>query len=208
MSCKLVIGQQPWLSLAADTWRRIDPSLDVREIEIDVNREYQFDLVKLPDDVLADTTAFVAWGPTFLNFQRFELMGELKKKGYKMPPLVSPTAVVSPSARVLENAWIQDFAFVGAASVIGFNSVIGMNARLLYQCVVDKSSWISDDVRLDSGVRVGANSVLGRGVQVAENVQIGKNVQIDNAINILSDLPDGRFNLGETRLEGQIIRLS
>jgi hypothetical protein len=208
MTSKLVIGKQPWLALASDAWKKSDPALDIIEFEVGLTLDYRFDLGTIPDSDAANITAFVAWGPDFLNFQRLELVGELKKLGYKMPPLICQTAIIGGGARVMENAWIQPFVFVGSNSVIGTNSFIGMHTSLLYACEIDKSVWIGANVRLGAGVKVGAHSLLGDSIYVADQISIGKNVRIDKACDIVCDWADGQFSLQNSGLQGKIIDLS
>ena len=208
MPYKLIVGKQPWLSLAAEDWKRSDPDLQLHEIEVSLEKNYQFSPLELPNPVNKNHTAFVAWGPDFLNFQRLELMTMLKMCGFKMPPLISANAIVYQSAQINENAWIQPFAFIGPNSTVGVNSVIGMYTTLYYSCAIGKNTWIGSNVQMGSSVEVGSNTLLGSGVRVSDNSKIGKNSRIEDERVITGDWLEGQFSLKISNLEGRIFDYS
>jgi UDP-3-O-[3-hydroxymyristoyl] glucosamine N-acyltransferase len=208
MYSKFIVGAHPWLALAIEDCRLADTDVEVVAIPVDLDAEYRFVLDEVPKKVQTGATAFVAWGPKFLNFQRLELMGELKKLGYKMPPLISPCASVSSTAKIMENAWVQGMAFVGPGVSVGTNSVIGIQASLLQNCIIDKNVWIGARVSLSDGVTIGSNTILGDGVEVLSNVAVGKGACIERPAKIAELWPDGKFSLNASKLDGAIIDLS
>lgn len=203
---KVILGQSPWLEMAVEDWLQVQPGLAIRSVEVVLDRSHGFDLSSVLDGLdPATTTGFVAWGPKFLNFQRLELMGELKKRGFKMPALVHPSAQVSPSATCQENAWIQAQAVVGPQVTIGMNAHVGLGARLGAHSALGNHAWLDQDARIGARARVEANAVVGEGVEVAEGVRIGRQACIETAGRISADWPDKAFRLRRSGLVGHII---
>ncbi len=202
---KVILGQAPWLEMAAEDWLQAQPGLSLTQVEVVLDRSYGFDLSALDDLDPSTTTGFVAWGPKFLNFQRLELMGELKKRGFKMPALVHPSAQVSPTATFQENTWIQAQAVIGPQVTIGLNAHVGMGARLGAGSQVGNHAWLGQDVRLGAQARVEAQAVLGDGVMVADAVRIGRQTCIETPGLITTHWPDKAFRLRSSGLVGQII---
>ena len=140
-------------------------------------------------------TAFVALGPQFLNFRRFELMGLVKAMGFKMPPLVCRGAVVAASAQVGENSWIGAGALVGADAQLGFNCVLGAGAQVGAGSRIGHSVWLAPGVLVGTACTVGAHATLDMGVLVANGVQIGKQCVLQKPGRVAADVPAKRFHL-------------
>ena len=65
---KFIIGQSPWIEMATEQWLASHKNLDIEPIEIDLNKEYKFDLQKILNLNPENSTAFVAWVQIFLIF--------------------------------------------------------------------------------------------------------------------------------------------
>jgi hypothetical protein len=205
-SHKVILGQSPWLEIATEDWRQVQPGLSIQSVEVVLDRSHGFDLSSVLDGLdPATTTGFVAWGPKFLNFQRLELMGELKKRGFKMPALVHPSAQVSPSATCQENVWIQAQAVVGPQVTIGMNTHVGLGARLGAHSALGNHAWLGQDARIGVRARVESHAVIGDGVDVADGVRVGRQACIETMGRITVDWPGKSFRLQCSGLAGQII---
>jgi len=180
-SLKYVIGAGLLLDKALANWHDADATQALVRVEIGQKPDYGFDLSAL-DAVTPETgTAFVAWGPQFLNFRRLELMGLLKERGLKMPPLLCTGAVVSPQATIGENTVVGAGSTVAATARIGFNCVIGEGCRIGFGSRVDASVWMGDDVQVGMQARVGSNSVLGNRTSVAQSATVGRFCVLDSS---------------------------
>ena len=180
MPCKHVVGTGALLDWAVAAWREAAPALEIRPVRLDQDRLHAFDLRVLDDLANGDgTTAFAACDPQFLNFRRFELMGELKARGFSMPALVCPGAIVAATAVVGENAVIGAGAIVGHGCHVGFNAFIGAGANLGSASRIGSSAWIEAGVLVGRDVKIGANTTIGHGVIVADALTIGKLCIID-----------------------------
>lgn len=202
---KVILGQSPWLETAAEDWVLSEPGISLRLVNVVMDRDYAFDLIALEEFNPSFSTAFVAWGPRFLNFQRLELMGEFKKRGFRMPALIHPSAVVSPSATIQENVWIQAHSVVGPQAKVGLNVHVGAGARLGAYGQLGNHAWVGQDVRIGTSTRVEAHAILGDGIVVADAVRIGRQARIEIAGVIEEDCPDKSFRLRCSGLHGQII---
>jgi acetyltransferase-like isoleucine patch superfamily enzyme len=202
---KVVLGQSPWLEMAAEDWLLVEPGVTIRKIEVDMDRQYAFDLAALAEIDPQSCTAFVAWGSEFLNFQRHEMWGELKQRGVRMPPLVHPAAHVSPSATIQENVWVQAHALIGPQATVGLNAHIGLGARIGAHAQLGNHAWIGQDSRVGVGAHVEAHATLGDGVVVADAVRIGRQAYIEVAGVVREDWPEKAFWLSRSGLRGQIV---
>lgn len=176
---KLVIGSGPMLRQALQAWAEMEPAQTLHAIDVGQDAHYRFDLQALAEALAqpcegAERTAFVAWGPQFLNFRRLELMGELKARGLKMPPLVSRHAIVAADAVVGENCAIGAGSVIGHGCTLGYNSVVGAGCILGAGTQVGPSAWITDGVQVGSGCRIGSQATLGQGVILADGVSVGR----------------------------------
>lgn len=176
---KYVIGSGALLEWAMAAWAEASPEESLHALDIAQDGSYSFDLGVLSSISPAHATAFVIWGPQFLNFRRLELMGELKTRGFKLPPLVCRSAMVARGVSVTENCSIGPGAVISHGCKIGFNSHIGAGALIGSGAQVGSSTWIADGVQIGSKVRIGNNATLGAGVLVADGVSLGRQCVLD-----------------------------
>lgn len=181
---------QPHVHWALLAWQEIEPDTDYRLVEINQDDSYRFDLKQLDDLPREKCTAFVAQNAQFLNFRRYELMAELKARGFSMPPLIEKGAIAAATAKVSENSWIGAGAILGQACTIGFNTVIGSGANIGYGAKVGNSVWIEAGVLIGPNAKIGTHTTLGQGIIVAAGVDVGKQVALEKpgkiAVNVLS----------------------
>jgi UDP-3-O-[3-hydroxymyristoyl] glucosamine N-acyltransferase len=207
MFSKIILGAEPWLSMAIEDWQLIEPGSKLIPIEIKLNKNFVFDVSQLDEYHAGEATGFVAWGPDFLNFQRLELVGQLKKKGFKMPALIHPSAQVSASAKCQENVWVQALSYVGPNTFLEFNSCISVGTKIGSSVSIQKSVWLGQSSIIKSGATVGAHSALGDGVQVLNNINIGRQVRIDSACVVDKDVPEKTFRIRNSNLQGVIVKI-
>ena len=207
MLSKVLVGQSPWLEMASDDWALSQPDTLIHCVEIAPDEQYGYDLGELDQFDPENSTAFVAWGPDFLNFQRLELVGELKKRGFKMPPLIHPHALLSPSVQCQENVWIQALAMIVPKVEIAMNACIGIGSCIGAFNDIGKSVWIGNNTNFAAWVKVDAHAVVGPRVEVAERVRIGRQACIEVPQRIEKDWPEKSFHLQTGNLRGRIIDL-
>lgn len=207
MPSKIVLGTDPWLSMAMEDWRLVEPFADLIPIEIKLDKNYLFELPSLEEFESEGVTGFVAWGPEFLNFQRLELYGELKKRGFKLPPLIHPSAQVSPSAKIQENVWLNALSQLGPRSQIEFNCCVCLGAAIGSDVIIKKNTWIGQYSKVKNAAIVGSHTLLGDGVTVNSNISIGRQVRIESSLIIEMNVSDKNFQINASNLKGEIIKL-
>ncbi|MDP4075698.1 DapH/DapD/GlmU-related protein [Acidovorax sp. A1169] len=193
MPSKYVIGSGALLEWAMAAWTEAAPEETLHPLDVVQDGNYTFDLSALNGISPADATAFVAWGPQFLNFRRLELMGEFKTRGFKLPPLICRTAVVAPGVSIGENCAIGAAAVISHGCKIGFNSHIGDGVVVGSGAQVGSSTWIADGVQIGSTARIGNNATLGLGVLISEGLTIGRQCILDRPGMQLKPLADKTF---------------
>lgn len=179
MLSKIVVGCGDALELALASWREAAPALQTEAIALSQDASYRFDLSVLDKFDASQTTAFVALDHQFLNFRRFELMGEMKSRGFKLPPLVCRGALVAADVHIQENCLIGAGAIIGCNSRIGFNTVVGAGTNVGMGCEMGNSVWIEPGVLLGRRVKIGSNATVGGGVRLHDTVEIGRQCIID-----------------------------
>lgn len=192
---KLVIGRGRLLAAAAAIWRELLPDARVEAVEIAEDADYTFDLSPLEAVARAGAggSAFVALGPQFLNFRRFELMAALKERGLRTPPLVEPGARVAADAVVGECAWVGAGAVVGPGARIGYASHVGAGTLIGAGSTIGNSVWIERGVIVGDDCRVGNNSIVGRGVVLDDGVEVGRLCVLDRPARHDRDVPARTF---------------
>ena len=193
LSKKYVIGNGLLLEWAMASWAEVAPDQKLHAIDVGQDGDYRFDLCSLAELSPHDATAFVAWGPQFLNFRRLELMGELKARGFRMPPLICRGAIVAASATLGENCAVGAAAVVGTGCKVGFNSYIGAVALVGSGAHLGSSVWVADGAQIGTGARIGTNSMLGRGVILSDGVIMGRQCILDIPGRQMTPLADKVF---------------
>lgn len=171
---KYVVGGGSMLHWVMAAWADAAPDTVLHSVDVGQDAHYRFDLGALDGLATAEATAFVAWGPQFLNFRRLELMGELKARGFRMPPLVCRGATVAASATLAENCMVGAGTVIGESVKLGFNTQVGSRCLIGHGTKIGTSAWIADGVQVGSGCSIGANSTLGAGVVLAEGMAVGR----------------------------------
>ncbi|KLD74687.1 hypothetical protein FZ025_04295 [Xanthomonas hyacinthi] len=192
---KYLIGSGALLQWALAAWAEVAPDSVLHPVDIGQDQDYRFNLGALPALADADTTAFVAWGPQFLNFRRLELMGELKSRGVKMPPLICRGALVASGARIGENCMVGAGAIVAAHCDIAYNAWIGTAARLEYGVKIGASAWVEAGVFIGAEASIGSHATLGGHVDIAAGVRVGKRCTVEVPGCYRSDIAVGTHHL-------------
>lgn len=172
---KWIVGAEPFLGAAQAAWRALAPDTPIVALAVGQDAAYAFDLSGL-EAMSADAgaSAFVAFGPQFLNLRRFELMGLLKERGLSLPPLVTSGAMLVDGVRPGENSWIGAGAILGAGTRVGFNCFVGAGVLIGEGGVLGNSCWIEAGAVLGRGCKVGANAIIGRGVILDDGAEVGR----------------------------------
>lgn len=190
---KYIVGNGHLLEWALAAWAEVEPGTTLHAIDVGQDSDYRFDLQALDRISAQGATAFAPWNSQFLNFRRLELMGELKARGFRMPPLVCRTATVAANVRIGENSMVGAGAVVEAGCQIGINCRIGALASIGPASRLGNSAWLADGVRVGATARIEANAILGWGVIVQDGVTIGRQCVLDVEGRRALDMPAKTF---------------
>jgi UDP-3-O-[3-hydroxymyristoyl] glucosamine N-acyltransferase len=205
MPFKLIIGEEPWLSIAVEDNLLVDSTQDITAIPLNINSEYKFDLSFLEDFDPKKYTGFIAWGSSYSNFQRLDLMGELKKKGFRLPPLINPNAQVSANLKILENSWVQSGCVISSNVTIGYNVCLCMGVKVGPNTHIGNSTWIGENSSIGYMCNINSNVTLGSMVTVKDSLKIGNQVIIEHPMVVEENLQDKKFFLKTGNVIGEII---
>lgn len=204
MVSKFIVGIEPFLSQAAAQWSDAEPGISFSKHEIKLDREYKFNLDFLASYSPSEVTGFVAWGNDFLNFQRWELVGELKKRGFRMPSLIHPSVVCATEALIGENSWIMPQAAIFPDVKIGLNCVIGFATNIGTGVFLSNNVWIGSYSTIGHKCVVNSHVTIGDFVRVNDGIKIGRYAIRELPTHIKSDVSDRSFSLSQGSLFGNI----
>jgi len=207
MNYKIILGKEPWLSMALEDWSLLEKDCRLIPLKIDLATDYSFIMPEVHRYDTDTTTCFVAWGFDFLNFQRYEIVGKLKNIGFSLPPIIHPSAVVSDSLIIRENSWVQAFCEIEPSVKIGMNTVISKKTIIGFQSVIGNNSFIGSKVNIKNDVKVGANVYLGDGVTIHSNLVIGDKCHLEFPEHISGHIINNSFAFATSNLSGSIISL-
>jgi len=192
---KVIVGVEPWLSMASEDWRAFDPEIKIISINIGISQDYQFILPDLKGFSPNKYTFFVAWNHDFLNFQRYELMGEILKLGFKMPPLIHPSAILSRTCKIFDNSWLHCNSIIRANVTIGINSCILPGSHIMANTILNKNVWIDERVTIGHDVVIGSNVYIGPNMTTTNNIKISRNSRIMRVRHLCEPVQDNYFEI-------------
>jgi acetyltransferase-like isoleucine patch superfamily enzyme len=187
-SKKYIIGKGDLLEHAISDWKDLDTGDILIGVEISLKEGRIFDLSSLYRLSPDNATAFIAWGSDFMNFQRLELFMELKKLGFKLPPLISQNSHVSRNVKLSENVYLNSGVQISEGVTIGMNTVIMSNVVIDSNVEIGNSCFIDSGVIFKERVRVAEHCIIGPSTLLSELVSIEKFCFIDTASKISSDI--------------------
>lgn len=205
MNSKLILGIEPWLSLAAVYWTEAVPGISCRTHQVSLDAEYKFDFNFLASYPSSEMTGFVAWGNEFINFQRWEIFGELKKRGFKLPPLIHPNAIGADPKSVGENSWISPQTVISPNANIGINSVIGIATIIGSGVTIKNNVWVGDNSSIGYKCEIDSHVIIGNCVNIDPQIKVGKFSIREVPGRIHSDVDNRSFNFLLNDLQGTII---
>jgi len=192
---KVILGTEPWLSMASDDWKDASPDIDLTVIDVDISRGYNFILPDLTIFSPTEYTFFVAWHYDFLNFQRYELMGEILKRGFKLPSLIHPSSTVSKTSKVGDNTWIHGNTIINSNASVGLNSCILSGSHIMPNALLGKNVWVDQRSTVGHDVVISSNVYIGPNISIKNNIKIGKNCKLERPGYWANSVPDNFFEI-------------
>lgn len=128
--------------------------------------------------------------------RRIQLYDLVKKLGFNLPTIVSPTAYVSRHATIGVGTIVMHGAIVNAGASIGDNCIINSCALIEHDAKVGDHCHISTGAILNGGVNVGAGSFIGSGSVVKHGITIGNRCVVGMGASVRHNLSDQMFFTG------------
>jgi acetyltransferase-like isoleucine patch superfamily enzyme len=123
-----------------------------------------------------------------LNDFRRDRHGEGRARGYSFASFIHPSThnmaqTIGENCFILENCILQPFARIGAGVIIWSSTHVGHHA------IVEDFCFLSSQIGLASGVRIGAGSLIGGQVGIDNGVTVGPGSYIESRAMIRRDVP-------------------
>ena len=123
-----------------------------------------------------------------LNDFRRERHSEGRARGYRFASFIHPSthnmaAAIGENCFILENCILQPFVRIGEGVIIWSGTHIG------HHTVIEDFCFLSSQIGLASGVRIGAGSLIGGQVGIDNGISIGPGTYIESRAMIRRDVP-------------------
>lgn len=125
------------------------------------------------------------------NEKRAEYFHILKEMGFRLPPLVHPTAIVENSVPIGDGTVICLGAIICTGTKLGQGCLVNTGSSLDHESVLDDFVHLAPRVAVAGRTQIGAGTFVGMGSIVAEYLTIGRNVTIGASSVILRNVADG-----------------
>lgn len=140
-----------------------------------------------------DFDAFVAIGYADGNRARQSLIAELKSRGYRLPPVVSP-GVATHGKELAENISISAGAVIQPYCDIGAGTIVRAGAILPHHGTVGDACYIGPGAVVGGRCHLGQRVFLGLGARVRDGLTIADDVSVGMASVVTKDLIEpGRY---------------
>lgn len=118
-------------------------------------------------------SAVIGVGNINVSNQRARIKDKLEELGFKLPVIVSKTAIIADSVRLGNASFIADGAIVGTGTEVGQCVIVNTASSIDHDCVIEDFVHIAPGVTICGGVSVGKNSFVGAGAVVIQGIKIG-----------------------------------
>jgi|TARA_B110000211_G_scaffold228514_1_gene284854 sugar O-acyltransferase (sialic acid O-acetyltransferase NeuD family) len=103
---------------------------------------------------------------------RYNLFKKLKKKGFRMPKIISPYAHISKHASVGEGTIVMHNAVINAGASIGKNCIINSSSLIEHDVTIGDHTHISTKAVINGGSKIGSKVFFGSSSVTKENIRI------------------------------------
>ncbi|MEA3352451.1 MAG: acetyltransferase [Campylobacterota bacterium] len=130
------------------------------------------------------------------NIIRTKIYNNLKKAGFKIATLISPSAIISPSAKVEEGSVVMPNVVVNAKAFISKGVILNTAAVVEHECVIEEFVHISPNCALAGDVKVDSYTHIGIGTNIIQGIYIGKNTIIGAGSTVVNNIGDNKKGYG------------
>lgn len=158
-------------------------------IEHELHNEFMGHSVIATDDDLPKLAqqyqnALITVGQIESAFVRQRIYEQALNLGFKLPTIISPTALVSRYAVVGRASIIMHGATINAGAKIGNNCIINTNALIEHDAKVADHCHISTGAIVNGSANIGIGSFVGSGSIIKQGITLGGNCLVGMGIAV------------------------
>jgi len=128
------------------------------------------------------------------NFKvRERLFNKVKKLGFHLPYIKSPSAYISKHSKIGEGTIIMHGAIINAGSTIGKNCIINTNSLIEHDVVIGDHTHVSTRATVNGNVLVEKKVFVGSRSVIKNNIKIGQGSIIGASLYIKKNLPENSY---------------
>ena len=135
--------------------------------------------------------AFIGIGFIKDSDKRFNLFKKLKKIGFYLPVVTSPTSYKSNQSTVDEGTILMHNSFVNSQVKIGKNCIVNTGSIIEHEAIIGDNVHISTSAVVNGAVKIGSGSFIGSNSVIKEGVKIGKDCIVSAGSFLRRDLKSG-----------------
>lgn len=159
------------------------------------NQKIKYSSIGSDDDLrkLFKKTKFAFIGIGFIkdSGKRLNLFKKLKKIGFHLPVVTSPTSYKSNQSTVDEGTILMHNSFINSQVKIGKNCIMNTGSIIEHEAIIGDNVHISTSAVVNGAVEIGSGSFIGSNSIIKEGVKIGKNCVVSAGSFLRRDLMSG-----------------
>ena len=118
--------------------------------------------------------AHIGVGQIKSPLKRLKIFNNLKRIGFNLPSIISPTAIISKSAKIGEGTIIMHGAILNAYAQVGKNVIINTGTIIDHDTSIHDNCHISTRAIINGECLIKKNTFIGSGSVVVNNITVGK----------------------------------
>jgi sugar O-acyltransferase (sialic acid O-acetyltransferase NeuD family) len=121
------------------------------------------------------------------NKLRKELYLLLKKEGYSLPSIISPSSDIT-SAKVGDGSIIMNRCFINVETIIQEGVIINNQVLIEHDCLISSFVHISPSVNVAGSTKIGELTWIGIGSNIIQNLDITNNVIVGAGSTVIESI--------------------
>jgi UDP-N-acetylbacillosamine N-acetyltransferase len=130
------------------------------------------------------------------NRRRQQQVATIRKAGWALATLVSPTATIGAGASIAPGSFIAHHAHIGPLANVGAGAIINTGAAVEHECVVGDYVHVSVNATLAGCSRLGDFVFLGAGATVIDAVTVGSSITVGAGGVVVTTLEEPGIYVG------------
>ena len=132
-------------------------------------------------------SAVMGIGNVVITAKRSEMLEKIEKLGYKLPSIVSPSAIVNEDVKIKAGTVVLDRVVLCSGVRVGKGVILNTGSLIDHDCSIGDFVHVAPGAVLSGGVKIGAGSILGIGCRIIQDVTVEKNCLIAAGAVVVKD---------------------